>query len=106
MPVAALRRLRRGEVPIDARIDLHGMVLAEARGHLDLFVRTMRARGERCLLVIHGKGKHSPGGLGVLRGEIAAWLSQRPASEHVAAFATAVDDDGGEGAVYVLLRKD
>jgi DNA-nicking Smr family endonuclease len=106
LPVTALRRLRRGEVPVDGRIDLHGMVLAEARAHLDLFVRTMRARGERCLLVIHGKGKHSPGGLGVLRGEISAWLSQGPASEHVAAFATACEDDGGEGAVYVLLRKD
>ena len=70
---AAARR-----VPVDARIDLHGMSLGEARPHLDLFVRTMRARGERCVLVIHGKGKHSPGGVGVLRGEIAAWLSQGP----------------------------
>jgi DNA-nicking Smr family endonuclease len=106
LPVTALRRLRRGEVPVDGRIDLHGMVLAEARAHLDLFVRTMRARGERCLLVIHGKGMHSPGGLAVLRGEIGAWLSQGPASEHIAAFATACEDDGGEGAVYVLLRKE
>jgi DNA-nicking Smr family endonuclease len=105
LPLAALRRLRRGETPVDARIDLHGMVLGEARPHLELFVRTMRARGERCVLVIHGKGKHSPGGVGVLRGEIAAWLSQGPASEQVAAFATARDEDGGEGAVYVLLRK-
>jgi DNA-nicking Smr family endonuclease len=105
LPIAALRRLRRGEVPVDARLDLHGMVLAAARPHLDLFVRTMRGRGERCLLVIHGKGRHSPAGVGVLRGEIAAWLSQGPASEHVAAFSTARDEDGGEGAVYVLLRK-
>ena len=49
----------------------------------------MRSRGERCVLVIHGKGEHSPQGAGVLRGEIAAWLSQSAASEHVAAFATA-----------------
>jgi DNA-nicking Smr family endonuclease len=105
LPVGVLRRLRRGEVAVDARLDLHGMSLGEARPHLDLFVRTTRARGERCLLVIHGKGTHSPGGMGVLRGEIAAWLSQGPAAEHVAAFATARDDDGGEGAVYVLLRK-
>jgi DNA-nicking Smr family endonuclease len=105
LPVATLRRLRRGSIAIDARIDLHGMVLAEGRAHLDLFVRTMRTRGERCVLVIHGKGNHSPGGVGVLRGEIAAWLSQGPSSEHVAAFATARDEDGGEGAMYVLLRK-
>ena len=65
----------------------------------------MRARGERCVLVIHGKGEHSPDGIGVLRGEISAWLSQGAASEHVAAFATAARRDGGEGAVYVLLRR-
>ena len=57
------------------------------------------------MLVIHGKGSHSPGGSGILRGEIAAWLSQGPASEHIAAFATAQNDDGGEGAVYVMLRR-
>jgi DNA-nicking Smr family endonuclease len=105
LPMDALRRLRRGMLPIDGRLDLHGMGAREARGQLELFLRTMRARGERCVLVIHGKGEHSPGGLPVLRGEIAAWLSQGGSSEHVAAFATASDADGGEGAVYVLLRR-
>jgi DNA-nicking Smr family endonuclease len=57
------------------------------------------------VLVIHGKGEHSPQGLSVLRGETAAWLSQGPSSEHVAAFATAREVDGGEGAAYVLLRR-
>jgi DNA-nicking Smr family endonuclease len=65
----------------------------------------MRARGERCVLVIHGKGEHSPQGMGVLRGEIAAWLSQGPSSQHVAAFVSARAQDGGDGAVYVLLRR-
>jgi DNA-nicking Smr family endonuclease len=105
LPMDALRRLRRGMLPIDGRLDLHGMSARDARGHLELFLRTMRARGERCVLVIHGKGEHSPGGLPVLRGEIAAWLSQGTSSEHVAAFATASEADGGEGAVYVLLRR-
>jgi DNA-nicking Smr family endonuclease len=105
LPLDALRRLRRGRLPIDGRFDLHGMSVREARGQLDLFLRTMRARKERCVLVIHGKGEHSPQGLGVLRGEIAAWLSQGPSSQHVAAFVTATEHDGGEGAVYVLLRK-
>jgi DNA-nicking Smr family endonuclease len=101
----AVRKLRRGLLPVDGRLDLHGMGAAEARAQLELFLRTMRARGERCVLVIHGKGEHSPRGVGVLRGEIAAWLSQGPSSEHVAAFATARDDDGGEGATYVLVRR-
>ena len=105
MPFDALRRLRRGLLPIDARVDLHGSTAREARTQLELFLRTMRTRGERCVLVIHGKGAHSPDGTGVLRGEISAWLSQGPASEHVAAFATATGGDGGEGAVYVLLRR-
>jgi DNA-nicking Smr family endonuclease len=105
VPFDAMRRLRRGLLPIDARIDLHGSRAREARVELEVFLRTMRARGERCVLVIHGKGEHSPDGAGVLRGEIAAWLSQSAASEHVAAFATAAGGDGGEGAVYVLLRR-
>ena len=106
LPMDTLRKLRRGLLPIDARLDLHGMGVREARAQLELFLRTMRSRGERCVLVIHGKGEHSVGGAGILRGEIAAWLSQGAASEHVAAFATAVDGDGGEGAIYVLLRRD
>jgi DNA-nicking Smr family endonuclease len=105
LPMDAVRRLRRGSLPIDARLDLHGMGVREARGQLELFLRTMRSRGERCVLVIHGKGEHSPDGRGILRGEIAAWLSQGASSEHVAAFATASEPDGGEGAVYVLLRR-
>jgi DNA-nicking Smr family endonuclease len=100
-----LRKLRRGQMPIDARLDLHGMTMPEARAQLELFLRTMRARGERCVLVIHGKGEHSPYGSGILRGEISAWLSQGGPSEQVAAFATAQDSDGGVGAVYVLIRR-
>ena len=81
------------------------MSVQEARAQVELFLRTMRARGERCVLIIHGKGEHSPLGIGLLRGEISAWLSQGTSSAHVAAFATAQNDDGGEGAVYVLIRR-
>ncbi len=105
VPHDALRQLRRGRLPIDARMDMHGMGVTEARARLDTFLRGARTRGERCVLVIHGKGAHSPGGTGILRGEIAAWLSQDGSSESVAAFATARREDGGEGAVYVLLRR-
>ena len=100
-----VRKLRRGNFPIDGRIDLHGETAATAPKTLEQFLRKQKARGERCVLVVHGKGEHSPGQVGILRGEMAAWLSQGPASVHVAAFATAVDDDGGEGAVYVLLTR-
>ncbi len=100
-----LRELRRGTLPIDGRLDLHGLDAASARERLLEFLRAQRTRGERCVLVIHGKGENSPGGIGVLRGEIAAWLSQGRAREHVAAFATAREEDGGTGAVYVALRR-
>lgn len=104
VPPSVLRSLRRGLLPIDARLDLHGASAEAARERLLDFLRTTRTRGERCVLVIHGKGESVPGG-GVLRGEIAAWLSQGRAREHVAAFATATQEDGGEGAVYVALRR-
>jgi DNA-nicking Smr family endonuclease len=97
------RKLRRGLFPIDARLDLHGMRAEEARGALERFLGEKRSRGERCVLVVHGKGEHSPGRQGILRGEIAAWLSQGSASVHVDAFSTAQPEDGGEGAAYVLL---
>lgn len=103
-PPQLIRELRRGNLPIDGRLDLHGLAADAARERLLDFLKTMRTRGERCVLVIHGKGEHSVGG-GVLRGEIAAWLSQGRAREHVAGFATARDEDGGEGAVYVALRR-
>jgi DNA-nicking Smr family endonuclease len=105
IPREMLRKLRQGMFPIDARADLHGLVAGEARELVETFLRDKRVAGERCVLIVHGKGEHSPRGHAVLRGEIAAWLSQGPASEHVAAFATAARDDGGEGAVYVLLRR-
>jgi DNA-nicking Smr family endonuclease len=104
-PGKLFRSLRRGELTIDARCDLHGQPLEEARGSVEHFLRTSRARGERVGLIIHGRGSHSPGGLGVLRGEIAAWLSQGPASACVDAFCTAIRDDGGAGALYILLRR-
>jgi DNA-nicking Smr family endonuclease len=106
VPPDWLRKLRRGLLPVDARLDLHGHRADEARDALATFLHDKRQRGERCVLVIHGKGEHSPGGIGVLRGEMAAWLSQGPASTHVAAFATAREEDGGEGALYVLLRRN
>jgi DNA-nicking Smr family endonuclease len=105
VPLETLRGLRRGRMPIDARIDLHGMTAQQARAQLEFFLKTMRARGERCVLVIHGKGAHSPMGMGILRGEISAWLSQGASSSSVSAFATARQEDGGLGAVYVLLRR-
>lgn len=100
-----LRRLRRGQFTVDGKLDLHGLGREEARVAVEAFVKKRALDGDRVVLVVHGKGSHSPRQTGVLRGEIAAWLSQGKAARHVAAFATAPDDEGGQGAVLVLLAR-
>lgn len=100
-----VRRLRRGQYTVDQQIDLHGMSAFEARKAMEAFLEKRRREGDRVLRIIHGKGGHSPRGVSVLRGEIAAWLSQGPAKRHVAAFATAPVEDGGAGALLVLLMR-
>jgi len=100
-----LRRLRRGQFAIDGKLDLHGFGALEARQAVDAFVKKRAQDGDRVVIVVHGKGSHSPRGHAVLRGEIAAWLSQGRSARHVAAFATAPDEHGGTGAVLVLLAR-
>jgi DNA-nicking Smr family endonuclease len=100
-----LRRLRRGQFAVDGKLDLHGLGREEARVAVEAFVKKRAQDGDRVVVVVHGKGSHSPRQTGVLRGEIAAWLSQGKAARHVAAFATAPDDEGGAGAVLVLLAR-
>jgi DNA-nicking Smr family endonuclease len=100
-----LRRLRRGQYAIDGKLDLHGLGAQEARHAVEAFVKKRATDGDRVVIVVHGKGSHSPRGQAVLRGEIAAWLSQGRSARHVAAFATAPDDHGGTGAVLVLLAR-
>jgi DNA-nicking Smr family endonuclease len=100
-----VRRLRRGQYTVDQQIDLHGMNAGDARKAMEQFIEKRKKEGDRVLRVIHGKGGHSPRGVSVLRGEIAAWLSQGPAKRHIAAFATAPPEDGGAGALLVLLMR-
>jgi DNA-nicking Smr family endonuclease len=100
-----LRRLRRGQYAVDGKLDLHGMGVVEARAAVEAFVKKRRGDGDRVVVIVHGKGAHSPRGLGVLRGEIAAWLSQGRAARQVAAFATAPEEQGGTGALLVLLAR-
>jgi DNA-nicking Smr family endonuclease len=100
-----LRRLRQRRYAVDGRLDLHGQSAEEARSAVARFVARRRREGDRAVLVIHGKGKHSPRGQAVLRGELGAWLSQGAAARHVLAFASVPDEDGQSGAVMVLLAK-
>ncbi len=99
-------RLRRGEFPVQAHIDLHGMVQSAAKEALAGFIRESARKGLRTVLVVHGKGRGSPGGLPVLKHATARWLSHGSLSGQVLAFTTARPADGGAGAVYVLLKRD
>ena len=101
---AHLARLRRGEVPVERRIDLHGLTAAEARRELSAELREAFAEGERCALVVHGRGLHSESGP-VLRDGVVGWLVAPPLGALVLAFASALPRDGGPGASYVLLRR-
>ena len=95
------RRLRRGEWSIQAEIDLHGHRTEEAREALAAFIRDSHKQGLRCVRVVHGKGLGSPGKEPVLKGKVHSWLVQKNA---VLAFVQARADEGGAGAVVVLLQ--
>ena len=93
------RRLSRGDVPIDRRLDLHGHTAARAEIKLQRFIEDASYAKCRCVLVITGKGA------GVLKGFVPGWLKEAPLSRLVLALAEARPVDGGSGAFYVLLRR-
>lgn len=95
------RRLRKGEWSIQREIDLHGLRRDDAREALSAFVREAHRQGLRCLRVVHGKGLGSPGRVPVLKSRVQAWLIQK---NEVLAFVQARADEGGAGALVVLLK--
>jgi len=101
---AASVRRRLGGTPT-ATLDLHRHDTDTARRRVASFVAGERERGRELVLVVVGRGHHSPGGHGVLKSEIAGWLTTPPTSAHVLAFRTARPDLGGSGAIVVLLRR-
>ena len=100
-----LDRLQKGHFAHHQHLDLHGRSRDAAHAAVVRFVAEARRAGERCVLIITGRGKSSPGGLSVLREALPRWLCRAPAKAHVLAFCTARAVDGGPGAYYVLLRR-
>jgi DNA-nicking Smr family endonuclease len=96
------RRLARGRESLAARIDLHGMTQDAARAALAGFIRRSVDDGWRAVLVITGKGVS---GDGVLRRRVPDWLAESPIREHVAGVSEAHRRHGGEGALYVALKR-
>ncbi|MBV5266153.1 Smr/MutS family protein [Pinisolibacter aquiterrae] len=103
------RRLVRGVIAIDERLDLHGATQEAAHSILRGFLTTARARGARIVLVITGKGKGKGGAdphdRGVLRRAVPHWLSEPSLREVVLGFEEAHLAHGGAGAIYVRLRR-
>jgi DNA-nicking Smr family endonuclease len=99
--VEVTRRLRKGEWSIQREIDLHGLRRDDAREALSAFIRDAHRQGLRCLRVVHGKGLGSPGRVPVLKSKVHGWLIQK---NEVMAFVQARADEGGAGALVVLLK--
>lgn len=110
MDAGTFGRMKRGKLKPEARIDLHGMTLAEAHPALVSFILGSRAKGRRFVLVITGKGRVAddlapmPARAGRLRHDVPRWLALPPLAGAVLQVAPAHQRHGGEGALYVYLR--
>ncbi|KTD58028.1 DNA mismatch repair protein-like protein [Legionella sainthelensi] len=95
------KALKKGQIPWEARLDLHGLKSEKAREMLCQFIHTQAEQGKRCLLIIHGKGGIQ-GAPPVIKNLLNRWL---PQMNEVIAFHSALPKDGGSGAIYVLLKR-
>ncbi len=99
--ISTLRKLRRGQYRLQGELDLHGCTVETARPALTEFLQHCEQASWRCVRIIHGKGRGSGNRGPVLKARVDYWLRQR---SEVMAFCSARPEDGGTGAVYVLLR--
>jgi DNA-nicking Smr family endonuclease len=99
---SVLRKLRRGQYAIEAELDLHGQRVPQAHETLRAFLHSARLEGKRCVRIIHGKGLGSDAKLPILKVKVSTWLRRK---NEVLAFCSARPNDGGTGALYVLLRR-
>ena len=96
-----LSKLRRGFWVVQAQIDLHGLISDEAREYVAEFLSSCKKRNIRCVRIVHGKGLGSRNREPVLKHKLRNWLMQK---DEVIAYAQAKPEDGGSGAVIVLLK--
>ena len=101
LPIARLRALRHGDIPIEKVLDLHGCTSSGAKTQFLAALHDCRLAQVRCLLLIHGKGgmEHTHP---VLKNLVNHWLRQLP---DILGFHSAKPQHGGTGALYVLLKK-
>lgn len=102
LQLTVIRKLRRGQFAIEAELDLHGATSIQAREAVNTFLKNARDQDKRVVRIIHGKGNSSAGKMPVLKGKVNSWLRQK---NEVLAFCSARPNDGGTGALYVLLKR-
>ncbi len=105
-------KLRKGKIPLEGRLDLHGMRQDEAYEALNNFIEEAIKNKKRCVLVITGKGKSKSTSAdwltpaqGVLKMRAPEWLSSPSLARYVLKFYPAVPAHGGSGALYVYLKR-
>jgi DNA-nicking Smr family endonuclease len=99
------QRVARGKEAIDARLDLHGLTQSEAHAVLLRFLKNAQARDARLVLVITGKGVRGEGERGVLKRQVPHWLGLPEFRAMIVGFEDAHVAHGGEGALYVRVRR-
>ncbi|MFB2639748.1 DNA endonuclease SmrA [Shewanella bicestrii] len=99
---AVFKRLRLGQYSIKMELDVHAYRLSQARDALLNYLLAAQAHGERCVMLIHGKGHNSKPVAGLLKSAVCHWLSQL---DMVLAYHSAKTEQGGTGALYVMLTK-
>jgi DNA-nicking Smr family endonuclease len=97
--------LRNGLYSIQGQIDLHGFSRSEAQAAVEEFIQQMSRFRSCCVKIIHGRGINSPTDNAVLKESLPRWLTSKRMSRSVVAYASAPMNDGGVGAIYVLLRQ-
>ncbi|MBL8628265.1 MAG: Smr/MutS family protein [Rhodospirillaceae bacterium] len=106
LDAATARKFKRGKMPCDAKLDLHGLTLAQAHSGLISFIRSQSERGARSVIVITGKGSpNSERPTGKIKSELIHWLNAAPLRPLILAVNEAAPRQGGSGAVYVLLKR-
>ncbi len=104
------RRLRAGALSPDFTLDLHGHNLEQAHRRLDMGLGQARAMGARVVLLIAGKARPAEAAdrasrRGAIRAEVLDWLAAGPHASHIAAVRKAHRRHGGDGALYLVLRR-
>jgi len=102
---SSAKKLKKGQHTIESQLDLHGMTQKQACVSINSFIQNSFHSGKRCVLIITGKGNKPDGSVGLLRMMVPRWLNEEPNRSCVLAFSYAVPKDGGEGALYVMLKR-